>query len=114
MLSNADPTDQSTGKLLDFGKVMDANNKRTRMQDTVAFKMDSVGNSWASQGVAGKIAEDHESAFMLVHFVSTSWLFVCAFYCYEAWKREERGGQMKKDKEAKENECEAKEETCVY
>jgi len=35
-------------------------------------------------------------------------------YCYEAWKREERSGQMKKDKEAKENECEAKEETCVY
>lgn len=57
--SNVDLTDQSIRKLLDFGKAMDADNKRTRMRDTVAFMMGSVGNNWASQGyVNGRMLVD--------------------------------------------------------
>ena len=60
--SNADLTDQSIGKLLDFGKAMDANNKRTRMRDALAFMMGGVGNNWASQGyMNGRILVDNWS-----------------------------------------------------
>ena len=64
--SNADLTDQSIGKLLDFGKAMDANNKRMRMRHTVAFMMGGVGNNWASQEhVNGRMLVDNGSEDMV-------------------------------------------------
>ncbi|KAG0125672.1 RNA polymerase I-specific transcription initiation factor RRN6-like protein [Tuber indicum] len=50
--------DTSIGKLLDFGKATDADNKRTRMLDTTAFAMGSVGDELGIAGVAGKIVDD--------------------------------------------------------
>jgi len=59
--SHAELTDTSIGKLLDFGKAMDVENKRTRMLDTAAFAMGAVGDELGVAGVAGKIVDDGDT-----------------------------------------------------
>ncbi|KAG0643191.1 RNA polymerase I-specific transcription initiation factor RRN6-like protein [Tuber brumale] len=56
--SHVELSDTSIGKLLDFGKATDADNKRTRMLDTTAFAMGGVGDELGIAGVAGKIVDD--------------------------------------------------------
>jgi len=60
--SHAELTDTSIGKLLDFGKATDAENKRTRMVDTAAFAMGAVGDELGVAGVAGKIVDDGDTS----------------------------------------------------